>query len=88
MERNPARTLRLSPQPFRGRVIGQYLPAILLAGAAFLVVREVKGGGDATTSPSSTVQAKHSQVLADRIQLFEGLVMTTPERRSPTSITA
>jgi tetratricopeptide (TPR) repeat protein len=91
MERNPGRELRLSSprpaQPFRWRVIGQYLPAILLAGAAFLVVREVKGGGAAPTSPSSTVQANHSQILADDIKFFEDRVQETHDSLSYNRLT-
>ena len=90
MERTPGRQLHFpgsaSNQPLRWRMVGQYLPAVLLALAAFLVIRQVNGGG-ATQPPPATVQANHSAILAADISFFEDRVQETHDSLSYNRLT-
>ena len=80
---NPVR--RDSP-PLHWRVIGQLLPILALALAAFLIVRNVTGG-DGTTSPLATVSANHGQILASNIAFFEDRVAETKDSLSYNRLT-
>ena len=88
MERMPAATTVRTPGlPFSWRVTGQYLPILAMALAAFLIVRNLAGGG-ASTPPPATVDAGHSERLAANITFFEQRVVETRDSLSYNRLTS
>ncbi len=87
MERAPGRAFGFSRDlSFRWRVIGQLLPVTLLALAAFLVARNVTGGGSASPSPV-TVDPNHAAILEANIRFFEERVKETNDSLSYNRLT-